>query len=82
MLDARDAIGSLSRYDGVEQAPHPNPLPQGEREIIRCNLPPLPLRERVGVRGNSPLHHGRESEHSSIRIGSVIAFQSFDDDIR
>ncbi len=37
--------------------PHPNPLPQGERE--RTEFPPLPLRERVGVRGL--LRHRRYS---------------------
>ena len=45
-------------------APHPDPLPGGEREQSRCigsvAFPPLPSGERVGVRGRHEAGSGQQ----------------------
>jgi tRNA pseudouridine55 synthase len=51
-------------------APHPNPLPQGERE--QSCLPPLPLRERAGVREQNGTGRNEVSFSVSCSKGTYI----------
>ena len=54
--------------------PHPNPLPRGERErsvsirFVHSNFFPLPLRERVRVRGRN------DSVHRVCTVATVLTF--------